>query len=191
MKALTVRQPHATLIAIGAKQIETRGQKTAHRGEIAIHAGRSTEMIEALKGGHGLRHGERFRSVLTAAGYTSGQDLPLGAIVAVVDLWDCRQLLLVDSKPFYLASGADQTRIWVPVSEQEAAFGDFSYGRHGLMLRTVRRLDQPVPCRGMPGMFDLPADVERAVRAQLSKAPPVRDYADVIESHAARQVEEL
>lgn len=186
MKALTVRQPHATLIAIGAKQIETRGQKTAHRGEIAIHAGRSTEVIEALNASQDLPQGERFRSVLAAAGY-SADNIPMGAVVAVADLWDCRPLCIFNAR------GAHQNslRTWIPVSAQEHAFGDFNPGRYGLMLRTVRRLDQPVPCRGMPGMFDLPADVERAVRAQLSKAPPVRDYADVIESHAARQVEEL
>ena len=39
MKALSLRQPWATLVAIGAKQIETRSWSTAYRGTIAIHAG--------------------------------------------------------------------------------------------------------------------------------------------------------
>lgn len=39
MKALTLHQPWATLVAVGAKQVETRGWATRYRGPIAIHAG--------------------------------------------------------------------------------------------------------------------------------------------------------
>ncbi|MFL5577327.1 MAG: ASCH domain-containing protein [Gemmatimonadaceae bacterium] len=38
MKALTLTQPWATLVAIGAKTIETRSWPTHYRGEVAIHA---------------------------------------------------------------------------------------------------------------------------------------------------------
>ena len=41
MKALTVQQPWATLIAVGAKQIETRSWKTDYRGPLAIHASKN------------------------------------------------------------------------------------------------------------------------------------------------------
>src|SRR3954451_22243677 len=36
--ALTLTQPWATLVAIGAKQIETRSWGTSYRGWLAIHA---------------------------------------------------------------------------------------------------------------------------------------------------------
>lgn len=39
MKAITLHQPWAQLIALGVKTIETRGWGTTHRGRIAIHAG--------------------------------------------------------------------------------------------------------------------------------------------------------
>ena len=39
MKALTIMQPWASLIACGAKTIETRSWPTKYRGPIAIHAG--------------------------------------------------------------------------------------------------------------------------------------------------------
>jgi hypothetical protein len=42
MKALTVLQPYAQLIAVGAKQYETRSWATKHRGPTAIHAGKRT-----------------------------------------------------------------------------------------------------------------------------------------------------
>lgn len=38
MKAITLWQPWASLIAIGAKKYETRSWKTNYRGPIAIHA---------------------------------------------------------------------------------------------------------------------------------------------------------
>lgn len=39
MKALTIRQPWASLIAHGVKTIETRSWSTEYRGPLAIHAG--------------------------------------------------------------------------------------------------------------------------------------------------------
>lgn len=39
MKALTLHQPWASLIALGYKTIETRSWATSHRGPLAIHAG--------------------------------------------------------------------------------------------------------------------------------------------------------
>lgn len=39
MKALTIIQPWATLIASGHKMNETRSWKTNYRGEVLIHAG--------------------------------------------------------------------------------------------------------------------------------------------------------
>ena len=38
MKALTLTQPWASLVAIGAKRIETRSWSTPYRGLLAIHA---------------------------------------------------------------------------------------------------------------------------------------------------------
>ena len=41
MKALTVCQPYAHLIAIGEKRVENRTWSTRYRGPILIHAGKS------------------------------------------------------------------------------------------------------------------------------------------------------
>jgi ASCH domain len=40
MKALTVRQPWASLLIAGVKDVENRTWSTGHRGRLAIHAGR-------------------------------------------------------------------------------------------------------------------------------------------------------
>ncbi len=38
MRCITLTQPWATLVAIGAKTIETRSWGTKYRGELAVHA---------------------------------------------------------------------------------------------------------------------------------------------------------
>lgn len=43
MKVITIRQPWATLIAIGEKEFETRSWQTKYRGTIAIHAGKQID----------------------------------------------------------------------------------------------------------------------------------------------------
>ncbi len=63
MKALSLRQPWASLIADGRKTIETRTWRTRYRGPLAIHA--------------------------SARPYA---DLPTGGIVAVAWLYGCRPM---------------------------------------------------------------------------------------------------
>ena len=43
MKALSLWQPWASLIAAGVKKVETRHWPTAYRGPIAIHAAKRLE----------------------------------------------------------------------------------------------------------------------------------------------------
>lgn len=46
IKALTLYQPWATLIAIGAKKIETRSWDTKYRGPLAIHASKNEKFMK-------------------------------------------------------------------------------------------------------------------------------------------------
>ena len=73
MKAITIHQPWAHLIASGEKRIENRTWRTIHRGPLAIHAGKSRAR---------LRHGDEERF----------PDMAFGAIVAVVTLAECLEL---------------------------------------------------------------------------------------------------
>lgn len=45
MKALTISQPYASLIADGEKWIENRRWETKYRGPLAIHAGKGTQYM--------------------------------------------------------------------------------------------------------------------------------------------------
>ena len=46
MKALTIRQPWASLIVLGHKDVENRTWKTAIRGQITIHSGQSKSIAD-------------------------------------------------------------------------------------------------------------------------------------------------
>ena len=74
-------QPWATLVAIGANVIETRDWPTKYRGPFAIHAAKGFP-----PDARALCRTQPFRAALAAGGYGSADDLPRGAIVAVVEL---------------------------------------------------------------------------------------------------------
>lgn len=152
MKALSLIQPWATLIAIGAKCIETRAWPTDYRGPLAIHASKwlapnGKIVSRAVADYLDLCHVEPFRSALTQGGIDRVRDLPSGAIVAVASLVDVvrTDTLMVDG--------------------YERAFGNYAPGRFAWQLADVRPLSTPVPFRGMPGLWDLPA---AALAAQTS-----------------------
>jgi hypothetical protein len=134
MRAITIQQPWATLIAIGAKRIETRSWATAYRGSLAIHAGLNTENIEFF-------FEKPFRSVLEAAGVRGISDLPLGAVVCTVRLVNCIETTLIE-------------RYVQPFSEQERAFGNYEPQRFGWLLEGVQRCQEPVKARGRQGLWE-------------------------------------
>lgn len=77
IKAITLHQPWATLIALGAKQYETRSWPTGYRGLLVIHAGK-TLMIDPKD--------RIMLSLLRDVGIPDPGKLPLGAAVCVCEL---------------------------------------------------------------------------------------------------------
>jgi hypothetical protein len=144
MKAITLWQPWATLIAIEAKRFETRSWSTKHRGLIAIHAALIRHKFGQVD--------EPGPALLAAAGYPSLFDLPSGAIVAVATIVDSQSVAAV-----------------LPVSDQERTFGDFSEGRFAWKLGDVVKLAEPVYVRGFQGIWNLPPITEAMVREQLDQ----------------------
>jgi hypothetical protein len=146
VKALTITQPWATLIAIGAKRFETRSWYTGHRGPLAIHAGKGLGPVGGVRGLRELCATEPFRSVLTEAGFADPRDLPRGIVVATCELAGCRRVEEISTPgTMHLAGGAD----W------ERSFGDYSAGRFAWSLRDVHScLTGPV--RGALGLWEYP-----------------------------------
>lgn len=145
MKAISLWQPWATLIAIGAKKVETRSWHTSYRGTIYIHAAKHWTQEEA-----DTCHDEPFRSVLMRhLGLSSHaplvyenllkSQLPFGALIATASLKEC------------LKYGH-----WVEaLSEQERAFGYYAAGRYGWVFENIQPLPKPIPFRGAQGIFDV------------------------------------
>lgn len=134
MKCLTIRQPWATLIALGEKQIETRTWRTAHRGELAIHAGMQVNKA--------ICRTEPYQSLLARHGYTA-DNLPTGKIIAVSRISDCCEVT-----PELVQQG------WP--GGNEYVFGNYAEGRYAWKLEEVVPLVHPIPAKGRLGFWEYP-----------------------------------
>lgn len=147
MKALTLTQPWATLVAIGAKQIETRSWNTTYRGPLAIHAAKGGYNDDLL-----LMKIEPFYSALTKAGIESRLQIRLGGIIATCELISTHK---VDHMDWIEGKrGWSRGNYFWEASEQEKAFGDYSIGRYMWFLANVKMLEEPVPVKGALGLWE-------------------------------------
>lgn len=88
MKAITVKQPWASLIVMGIKPIENRTWKTNFRGRVLIHAGKGKQYSI-----HQLLSIDQKRAFEKAVGYEYdfNKMFPKGAIIGSVEIVDCIQ----------------------------------------------------------------------------------------------------
>ncbi|MGG4452378.1 ASCH domain-containing protein [Brevibacillus porteri] len=147
MKAITIHQPWATLIALGEKKFETRSWATKHRGPIAIHAAKKVDKEICLE--------EPFRSVLARHGYTA-DNLPTGAVVAIAQLAGSYMIYnTVDNGVHIVRCPNNEYEftkvefIWRP----ESVFGYFAEGRFAWEMVDVKQID-PVPAKGQQGLWN-------------------------------------
>ena len=177
MKFLTIRQPWAQLIAVGAKTIETRPFSTKYRGPLAIHAGKAWPVpvgewqVPSDRGPGPMI--ERLVSPLAGTYRWEAIRAPLGAVVAVCDLIDVLPIVRGDTCPDHphfatpkpdapanrLVMCDPEHRFQTDRYHGQLPFGDFTPGRFAWLLDNVRPID-PVPMKGAQGLRDLPADVE-------------------------------
>lgn len=147
-RALSLWQPWASLIAVGAKRVETRGWGSPYRGRLAVHAAKRWTKDE-----------RRFLAdllcdPLLSADQRRGLCLSLdspcafGSVVAVVDLVDVRRM--------------DDG--WCKeVTDLERLVGAHEPGRYAWILSGVRPLKKPMPLRGRQGLWTLTAQEAQAV----------------------------
>ena len=136
MKTISLLQPWASLIAIGAKKIETRSWSTKYRGPLAIHASKGFPKLLRE-----LCNTQPFKAILSKVGLNA-DNLPLGKIVATCDLVDCIRMTpefidLVES-----AKGS------------EIDFGTYKVGRYAWILENVKPLEKPMPTKGALGLWE-------------------------------------
>lgn len=138
MKAITILQPWATLIATGEKQFETRSWATKYRGDLAIHAGKKVDMDACRE--------PVISAALARHGYT-GYNLPTGAVVATAELVNCLKSVDTWTDGYELEG---RRLIYSP----EYEFGDFTPGHYAWELSDVKQLPEPVPAKGQQGLWN-------------------------------------
>ena len=143
MKAITIWQPWASLIATGVKRIETRSWPTKYRGKLAIHAA-MLNPFKAIKPIPEVVVAEMRKALKEEGILTSSTDfrvLPRGCIVATVNLVDCREITYS-----FRCSKINFTN--------EEYFGDYTIGRYAWILEDVQPLKEPVLAKGMQGLWN-------------------------------------
>jgi hypothetical protein len=120
-------------MALGLKRIETRHWSTNYRGLMAIHAAKRWTADE-----------REFHAIEHEAGNMPAT-LPLGAIVAIGRLVDCRRTEA-------LVHG---------LSEREEGWGNYGPNRFGWIFEDIAPLPEPIPFKGLQGLFDVPDEVLR------------------------------
>jgi hypothetical protein len=187
VKAIVVRQPWATLIALGVKTIETR--PSPPNGPMR------PEGVRGLPG-CSLERGERIAIVAGATpGTAPGEDLgdsgwywestagdpscvvnwkqpvkfhpaPLGAVVCTVTVDDALPIVGNPEDSDECLYPDDHGGLWRFLDAEDVGFpmsdqlplGDFTPGRWGWLLGNPQPCD-PIPCKGRQGVFTLPDDV--------------------------------
>ena len=161
MRALTLTQPWAGLVASGIKRIENRPRGIIKRSDFgqrfAIHASREIdeavyarilELAPELGAGCGLYHKERWYKLSRV---TSG-------VIAVATVDRCLE-------------GWDESQINQHRTVLEQALGAgqlrWFFGPVGYVLRDIQALEAPVPCKGALGFWTLPEPIAEAVMEQL------------------------
>jgi len=147
MKAITVMQPYATLIAIGAKRIETRSWRTSYRGPLAIHSSKRMP-----KDAYALMYLEPFLSALGRWGKRHDWSaLPLGCVVATSELLDCVEITQHPQPTNWPTSSGH--RMFLPPDKPERSFGNFAIGQFAWILARVFEVAEPIPVRGRQGLW--------------------------------------
>lgn len=144
LRALSLWQPWAHLLAHGQKDYETRGWTTKYRGPVAIHAACKWSVRMAIQ-----CYREPFFSMLSRAGIRFpakcdgvtflAMGFSFGAIIGVRDL-----VGVLPSQEVLPYLGPD-----------EIAFGDFSHGRFAWRYEGAVPLPEPIPYVGRQGLFNV------------------------------------
>lgn len=150
MKCIVLWEPWATLMAIGAKTIETRAYPTSHTGPLAIASGK-----RIVPDFGQICHREPFRKALVSAGYDEMEcyEAQLGKIIAYVDVIGSRQ---VNSHAMERLGNTGQGVYMIPPPEPEFSFGNYAEGRHGWLTKNPRKLARPIPIVGRQRVFNVP-----------------------------------
>lgn len=148
MKAITVWQPWAWLLAAGIKHDETRSWRTNYRGEILIHSAKKEfhevaplMTIEA----YAALEAELFRRRMNLM--DRNRYFHTGAIIGTAILTDCK---LIDQEYH------DFIKELCP---EEFLYGDFTVGRYAWRLEEPEIFKNPIPASGKQGLWNFDGSI--------------------------------
>jgi len=137
MKAITLWQPYASLIALRFKTIETRTWNISYRGELVIHASKKIIPFDNLF--QDLNETQRLVIMHTIKSmYGDYNNMPVGAIIA-----KCKLISTVRTE-----------NIRDRLNTIEKACGDYTDGRYAWLLSDITPLEKPVSVKGKQGLWN-------------------------------------
>ena len=126
MKALTLWQPWASLVALGHKKVETRCWATRYRGPLAIHSAlRRPDFL-----GQSCSTPE-FRELMRKLKIDM-RTLPLGCVLCTVKL----------------VAIAPTGQVYDDLSYQERVFGNYEEGRYAWFFENIEPCPAPIQVKG-------------------------------------------
>jgi hypothetical protein len=170
VRALSLWQPWATLLAAGVKRVETRDWLTNHVGALAIHATASVPQpyrddAEAL-----VLHSPPFRDPLRRLGVSTLEGLPHGAIVGLVRVTTEHHVGAMTRDAIAAAYGPN-----------ELALGNYAAGRVAIHTDAAVLLPYPIPCRGDRRLWHVPDAVAVRILEQMKSHPMFPQYRDAFD----------
>ncbi len=137
MKGLTLWQPWASLIGRG-KHYETRSWSTKYRGPIAIHAALRKPVTSELT--------EQTKIIVEKTfGNEWISNIPLGEIIAVAHITDCKPTETIDTDPI------------------NKLLGNYSHGRWAWELSDIIILSKPLPFKGSHKLWNVPDEIKKKI----------------------------
>lgn len=139
MKTLSIRQPWASLIVKGFKDVENRSWRTPIRGEIAVHASASKteddweDAIITVAAIRAIAFSDAEKWLIETIG--EFDKLPRGAILGTVEITDCKRERM---SPWHFDEN------W------------------GFYLQNPKEIKKPIPAKGKLGFWDFDLSLEEA-----------------------------
>lgn len=149
MKALTILEPWASLVAHNEKQIETRSWATNYRGPLLIHAS-----ARLPKEGKVLcRNFAKLLGIEKYNGswlyYLENKVGPFGMIIASCNLVNC-----IEITGIWEEFGEATLKGGMVIGNSEFWFGDYTPGRFAWLLEDIQPLKTPIPAKGQLGLWN-------------------------------------
>jgi hypothetical protein len=136
LKAITLWQPWASLVALGHKSVETRCWSTKYRGPLAIHSAQKfpPDWLGASRHSNGFQFelGEVLHEPMGPKLNKAVYLLPRGAVLAVARLTD---IVRTDE-------------IKDEISQRERIFGNYEDGRYAWFLELEDIFEYPIFAKG-------------------------------------------